>query len=124
MIIIIFSIKQKKRFVFNAIDADKNGLIDFGEYMIAMSIQCSGSMEDKLNWMFNIYDLDGSGSLEKSEIVTIIKSMYAYLGHDNTKHRGSIRNDKIEKLFNKVLNNNFSKKIIQFFYFFLFVFQA
>jgi Ca2+-binding EF-hand superfamily protein len=108
MLIFVFSNKDKNlkhfnfRFVFNAIDTNKNGTIDFNEYIIAMTTQCSGSLVDRLNWMFNIYDLDGSDSLEKSEIVTIISSLYQYLGRDNTQHRGSIGNERINKLFNKV----------------------
>jgi Ca2+-binding EF-hand superfamily protein len=46
--------------------------------MIAMSLQISGNLKEKLNWMFNLYDLDKSGSLEKSELLKIIKSMYTY----------------------------------------------
>ena len=67
-----------------------------------MSMQCSGTLKDKLDWMFNIYDLDKSGSLEKSEMIKIIKSMYAYLGRDSTKTKDSIKLDKIDKLFKEV----------------------
>ncbi len=66
------------RYVFDAIDRDGNGKIDFSEYMIAMSLQISGNLKEKLNWMFNLYDLDKSGSLEKSEMLKIIKSMYTH----------------------------------------------
>ena len=92
----------EKRYVFDAIDQNGNGEIDFLEYMVAMSLQTSGSLKDKLHWMFNLYDLDKSGSLEISEMIKIINSMYAYLGRDTINSRGTIKFDKIEKLFNKV----------------------
>ena len=43
--------------------------------MLAMSLQISGNIKDKLNWMFNLYDLDKSGSVEKSEMLKIMQSM-------------------------------------------------
>ena len=38
--------------VFRAFDSDKNGFIDFKEFMLAIDITSSGSPEEKLNWAF------------------------------------------------------------------------
>ena len=37
-------------------------------------------MRDKLNWIFNLYDINGDGYISKDELSTIIKSIYSLLG--------------------------------------------
>ena len=62
--------------VFRSFDQDKSGFIDFKEFICSLSITSRGSLEDKLDWAFKIYDVDGDGYVTKSEMEDIIRSVY------------------------------------------------
>ncbi len=59
--------------VFDVFDSDGNGLIDFGEFLIAFWIRAKGNIKDKLSWLFDIYDLDKSGSISLRELKEMLK---------------------------------------------------
>ena len=59
--------------VFTRFDTDRSGKIDFREFLSALSIQLKGTIEEKLEWAFNLYDLDGTGFIEKNELVEIAR---------------------------------------------------
>ena len=59
--------------VFRVFDTDKNGRLDFHEFMLAISIQQKGSTEDRLGWLFNMFDLDGTGFISMDELTTLVE---------------------------------------------------
>jgi len=66
--------------IFRTFDTDKNGFIDFKEFLLAIDVTSSGSPEEKLNWAFSMYDVDGNGWIDLYEMTRIVKSVYSMMG--------------------------------------------
>ena len=62
--------------LFRTFDLDKNGHIDFIEFLLAINITSDTSSESKIHWAFKIYDIDGNGYISQDEFKNVIKSIY------------------------------------------------
>ena len=58
--------------VFRTFDQDNSGKIDFKEFLLAINITSAGKPEEKLQWAFQMYDINSDGTIERSEMVEII----------------------------------------------------
>merc|ERR1712055_725538 len=66
--------------VFRTFDSDKNGVIDFKEFLVSINVTSSGSPHQKLNWAFSMYDVDGNGYIDLEEMTKLVKSIYKIIG--------------------------------------------
>lgn len=60
--------------LFSMFDSDRTGLIDVKEFIVGMSNVGSEARENKISFAFSIYDLDGSGYIDASEMRKIIRA--------------------------------------------------
>ncbi|XP_065110879.1 Kv channel-interacting protein 4 [Paramisgurnus dabryanus] len=67
-------------FLFNAFDKDQNGSLSFEELVCDLSVLLRGTTEEKLNWAFNLYDINKDGNITKEEMLDILKSIYDLMG--------------------------------------------
>ncbi|XP_077015534.1 guanylyl cyclase-activating protein 1 [Tamandua tetradactyla] len=61
--------------MFETFDFNKDGHMDFMEYVAALSLVLKGKVEQKLRWYFKLYDVDGNGCIDRDELLTIIRAI-------------------------------------------------
>ncbi|TNN32060.1 Kv channel-interacting protein 2 [Liparis tanakae] len=67
-------------FLFEAFDTRNNGSVSFEDFVVSLSIILRGSVTDKLNWAFNLYDLNKDGCITREEMTDIMLSIYDMMG--------------------------------------------
>ena len=60
-------------YVFRTFDTDGDHNLDFREFMIALSVTARGGPKDRLQWAFQMYDINEDGAISKQECTKIIK---------------------------------------------------
>ncbi|XP_014063671.1 guanylyl cyclase-activating protein 1 [Salmo salar] len=85
--------------MFRTFDMNKDGYIDFLEYVAALSLVMRGKMEHKLRWYFKLYDVDGNGCIDRSELLNIIKAIRAINGNENQEVDAE---EFTNRVFNKI----------------------
>uniref|UniRef100_A0A8C4RD41 Potassium voltage-gated channel interacting protein 3 n=1 Tax=Erpetoichthys calabaricus TaxID=27687 RepID=A0A8C4RD41_ERPCA len=93
-------------FLFNAFDIDRNGSIRFEDFVIGLSVLLRGTVNEKLNWAFNLYDINKDGYITKEEMLAIMKSIYDMMGrYTYPIVRDDAPFEHVEKFFQKMDRN-------------------
>jgi Kv channel-interacting protein 2 len=57
-----------------------NGEVNFSDYACALSTLSRGTIDDKIKWIFKLYDTNEDGILTIDEIICISRAIYGLLG--------------------------------------------
>ncbi|KAH7731410.1 Kv channel-interacting protein 4-like protein [Aphelenchoides avenae] len=70
------------QYVFRTFDTDDDEQISFEEFVSGLSVITRGNMDDKLNWIFNLYDLNKSGAIGQLELFAVTRSLFELHGYN------------------------------------------
>ena len=93
------SLKADSLFVeqmFQLIDQDGNGFVSFREFLDMIVIFAKGSPEDKIKLMFDMYDVDRRGVLDRASFKKMLKAMMELV---NTQVSGEQMDTLIDSMF-------------------------
>ncbi|XP_029992706.1 guanylyl cyclase inhibitory protein isoform X1 [Sphaeramia orbicularis] len=62
--------------IFRTLDSNGDGVVDFREYVMAISMLIEGSAVKKLRWSFKLYDKDRDGAITREEMLEIMQAVY------------------------------------------------
>jgi len=94
------------RSMFHTFDKDKNGKLNFQEFVAGLSVCCRGTVGERVNFLFKTFDMDNSGTVSKAEFRKILKSTSQFM--KNSTHVTSQEIDKAENL-EEFVDNIFKK---------------
>jgi len=77
--------KETQNSVFELFDRDSNGVVDKMELVCGISLLCSGSEEDKVHAVFDVFDMNGDGFISMDEMFKFLTSVFKVVLTPNVK---------------------------------------
>ncbi|XP_025416723.1 Kv channel-interacting protein 2-like isoform X2 [Sipha flava] len=98
---------QYAQYVFNTIKRNQTGKISFEEFLAILSKVSRGSVQEKLHWIFGLYDLNKDGVITKKEMQDVVHSIYSMLGrHTDPQTNDQSAKDHVDRIFHLIDKNN------------------
>ncbi|RNA21513.1 Kv channel-interacting 2 isoform X7 [Brachionus plicatilis] len=68
------------RLIFATLDQNSDGTANFEDFLVGLSILSRGTIDEKLRWIFSLYDINKDGKVTKEELLLVITSIYELMG--------------------------------------------
>ncbi|XP_068627376.1 Kv channel-interacting protein 4-like [Battus philenor] len=91
---------QYAHYVFNTVKHKHRGKLSFEEFLETLSRVARGSAQEKLAWVFALYDVDGDGRISRAEMQAVVQAVYELLGRAAAPpvHPAAAR-DHVDRIF-------------------------
>lgn len=76
---------------------------DFREFISSLSVTTRGTLEEKLQWAFSIYDIDGDGYITQNELFSILRAIHKMVGAIDDRR---LTKTNVTRLFEKMDKNH------------------
>ncbi|KAK2178173.1 hypothetical protein NP493_557g02022 [Ridgeia piscesae] len=67
-------------YVFSTFDQDHDGAVSFEDFVTGLSVLARGTFQEKIQWAFGLYDINGDGVITRDEMLDIVVAIYELLG--------------------------------------------
>merc|ERR1711878_59618 len=75
--------EKLERHIFRMYDTNKDGHIDFREFMIVLYIMSNGTPQDNLKQIFKVFDINNDGFISLKELQRIVKDLFHLINEEN-----------------------------------------
>lgn len=98
------------RFVFNSFDIQRKQEITFTDFVIGLSVLTRGTIDERLRWIFTLYDLNADGVITRDELAKIINSVHDLMGRYavSPNNNININNQAAESKSNQLTSGGFN----------------
>jgi len=69
--------------LFAQFDTKGNGYIDFEEFILGLSIACRGTLDEKIHFIFNMYNVSHDNKVSKQELATLLNHIPKEILHSH-----------------------------------------
>ncbi|XP_073335842.1 Kv channel-interacting protein 1b isoform X1 [Pagrus major] len=93
-------------YLFNAFDTTNNGSIKFKDFVTGLSILLRGTLREKLEWTFHLYDINRDGYINREEMTEIVRAIYDMMGkYTYPALKGDVPQQHVDAFFQKMDKN-------------------
>jgi len=99
--------------LFSVYDKNRDGTIDFREFICGIGLMRRGSLDQKLQIAFRMYDLDNDGFITESEMQSVVAAIYKTIAPIADKKTNAIATDAAQAMFKRMDKNRDNKVTFQ-----------
>ncbi|AWP00327.1 putative Kv channel-interacting protein 1-like [Scophthalmus maximus] len=93
-------------YLFNAFDTTNNGSIKFKDFVMGLSTLLRGTLREKLEWTFHLYDINRDGYINREEMTEIVRAIYDMMGkYTYPALKGDVPQQHVDAFFRKMDKN-------------------
>jgi Ca2+-binding EF-hand superfamily protein len=75
-------------------------MLCFQDFVVGLSILIRGSLEEKLRWVFTLYDQDRDGLISREEMEDVVGSVFDLMGRTGeTAQEEEIISERVDRIF-------------------------